>query len=154
MKTDQIDEIDRKILRILQQDGRASMKEIADKIGKMTKVAISYRIKRLIKIRAIEGFYAKIDPNFVGQSFVFITGLSIGPKGSGETAIVKKIAALEGVQSVFQTFGEYDALVIGRTHNAAAARDLIYRMFQIGGIRDSTSIISHTVIKESLDVTV
>jgi Lrp/AsnC family leucine-responsive transcriptional regulator len=154
LKTDQIDEIDRRILRIVQQDGRKSMREIADKIGKMTKVAISYRIKRLIKIGAIEGFYAKINPNIVGQGYLFITGLSIGPKRAGETAIAKKIAALEGVQSVFQTFGEYDALVIGRVRNAEAARDLIYRMLQIGGVRDSTSIISHTVIKESLDVTV
>ncbi len=154
MKTDQIDEIDRKILRILQHDGRASMTEIADKIGKMTKVAISYRIKRLIKIGAIEGFYAKINPNILGQSYLFITGLSIGPKSAGEIAIVKKIAGLEGVQSVFQTFGEYDAFVIGRVRNAEEARDLIYRMLKIDGVRDSTSIISHTVVKESLDVTV
>ena len=154
MKNDQIDEIDRKILRILQQDARTSMKEIAKKVGKMTKVAISYRIKRLIRIGAIQGFYARINPDLVDQSFLFVTGLSIGPKGAAETAVLTKIAALEGVQSVFQTFGEYDALVVGRTRNSVAARDLIYRMFQIGGVRDSTSIISHTVLKQSLNVTV
>lgn len=154
MKTARLDEIDRRILRILQEDGRASVKAIAKKVGKLSKVAISYRMKRLNKAGVIQGYYTRIDPNSVGQSFLFITGVSIRPKGRSENLIVKKIAALDGVQSVFQTFGEYDALVIGRAADAVLARDLLYRIYHIGGIRDSTTIIAHTVIKQSLKVTV
>jgi len=149
---DRIDEIDRKILRILQSDGRASMKDIADKIGKLSKVAVSYRVKRLRKTGVIQGFHAKIDPGCVGQGFLFVSRLSIAAKGTRESMIAKKIAALDGVQSVFQTFGDYDILVIGRARDAVAGRDTIQRMLQMKGVSDSTTIVAHTVAKESLDV--
>jgi Lrp/AsnC family leucine-responsive transcriptional regulator len=149
---DRIDEIDRKILRILQSDGRASMKDIADKIGKLSKVAVSYRVKRLRKTGVIQGFHAKIDPGYVGQGFLFVSRLSIAAKGAREGLIAKKIAALDGVQSVFQTFGDYDILVIGRARDAVAGRDIIQRMLRMRGVRDSTTIVAHTIAKESLDI--
>lgn len=152
MTRDRIDEIDRKILRILQSDGRASMKDIADKIGKLSKVAVSYRVKRLRKTGVIQGFHAKIDPGCVGQGFLFVSRLSIAAKGTRESMIAKKIAALDGVQSVFQTFGDYDILVIGRAGDAVAGRDTIQRMLRMKGVSDSTTIVAHTVAKESLDV--
>jgi DNA-binding Lrp family transcriptional regulator len=149
---ERLDEIDRKILRILQRDGRASMKDIADDIGKLSKVAISYRVKRLRKIGVIQGFHARIDPDFVGQGFLFISRLSIAAKGAQESLIARKIAALDGVQSVFQTFGDYDILVIGRARDAVSGRDTIQRMLRMKGVSDSTTIVAHTVAKESLDV--
>lgn len=152
MTRDRIDEIDRKILRILQSDGRASMKDIADKIGKLSKVAVSYRVKRLRKTGVIQGFHAKIDPGYVGQGFLFLSRLSIAAKGAREGLIAKKIAALDGVQSVFQTFGDYDILVIGRARDAVSGRDTIQRMLRMKGVSDSTTIVAHTVAKESVDV--
>ena len=152
MTRDRIDEIDRKILRILQSDGRASMKDIADKIGKLSKVAVSYRVKRLRKTGVIQGFHAKIDPDYVAQSFLFVSRLSIAAKGARESLIARKIAALDGVQSVFQTFGDYDILVIGRARDAVTARDTIQRMLRMSGVRDSTTIVAHTIAKESQDV--
>jgi Lrp/AsnC family leucine-responsive transcriptional regulator len=154
LKTAELDEIDRRIIRILQEDGRASVKAIAKKVGRLSKVAISYRMKRLRNAGIIEGYYAKINPNSVKQGFLFVVGLSFYPKGKEQNPIVKRVAALDGVQSVFQTFGEYDALVIGRAADAVFARDLIFRICQIGGVRNSTTYVTHTVVKHSLELTV
>jgi DNA-binding Lrp family transcriptional regulator len=148
----EIDEIDRKILRILQRKGRTSMKEVADGIGKLSKVAVSSRVKRLVEVGVIEGFHAKINPKIMEQDTLFITSLSVGLKGKREALIAKKIAALPGIQSVLQTFGDYDIMVIGRAKDATAVRDLIYKIFQIGGVMDSTTVVAHTVIKQSLEV--
>jgi DNA-binding Lrp family transcriptional regulator len=109
-------------------------------------------VKRLRKTGVIQGFRAKIDPDYVGQGFLFVTRLSIAAKGARESLIARKIAALDGVQSVFQTFGDYDILVIGRARDAVAARDTIQRMLRMRGVRDSTTIVAHTVTKESQDV--
>jgi DNA-binding Lrp family transcriptional regulator len=149
-----IDDTDRKILRILQRDGRASMKEIATRIGTLSKVAVSYRVKRLIDSGAIEGFHATINPKTMDQDTLFITSLTIGPKGNQEALIAKKIARLAGIQSVFQTFGDHDIMVIGRARHATAARDIIYKVYEIGGVNDSTTVIAHTVVKQGLDVVV
>jgi DNA-binding Lrp family transcriptional regulator len=81
---ERLDEIDRKILRILQRDGRTSMKDIADDIGKLSKVAVSYRVKRLRKMGVIQGFHARIDPDHVGQGFLFVTRLFLFERCTGK----------------------------------------------------------------------
>jgi hypothetical protein len=43
-------------------------------------------------------------------------------------------------------------MIIGRAKNATAVRDLIYEAFKIRGVIDSTSVIAHTVVSQSLAV--
>jgi Lrp/AsnC family leucine-responsive transcriptional regulator len=146
-----IDDIDRKILRMLQKDGRMSLTEMARRIG-LTKVAVSYRVRRLRKSGVIEGFNVKISPEMVGQSFLFATQLVMKEKGPQAELIARKIASLKGVQIVFLTFGQYDIFVVARAEDTASARDLVYEMYGAGGIIGSTTWVSHTLVKESTEV--
>jgi Lrp/AsnC family leucine-responsive transcriptional regulator len=148
-----LDDIDRRILRLLQKDGRMSITEIARRIGGLTKVAVSYRVRRLIKTGVILGFTAKVDPEMLGQSFLFATQLVMKEKSGPRSELAaRKVASLKGVQFVFLTFGEYDAFVIARAEDAAAARDLVYEMYRKGGAIASTTWVSHTPVKESTEV--
>jgi Lrp/AsnC family leucine-responsive transcriptional regulator len=76
-----IDSIDAEILSLLQQNGRASTSEIAEKIGSISKVAVSYRIRRLIERKIIQGFHAKINPDLVGRGYPIITRVNCRYKG-------------------------------------------------------------------------
>ena len=147
-----IDEIDRKILLMLQRDGRMSLTELARRIGGLTKVAVSYRVKRLQRIGIIEGFHARLNPQLLGEGILFVTQLVLENKGPRGLLVARKIAALRGVQYVFLTFGDYDAFVLARAANESAARDLVYEMYQTGGVVSSATRISHTVVKESVDI--
>jgi len=147
-----LDAIDLKILTFLQRDGRLSSAEIARKIGGLTKVAVSYRLKRLIQIGVLNGFFARIDPETVGESILFSTRLRIKSKGKKAERVARRISQLRGVRSVFLTFGEYDALVIARAQDARAVRDIVYAMYKAGDVLRSDTVVCHTVIKESLDV--
>jgi Lrp/AsnC family leucine-responsive transcriptional regulator len=149
-----IDEVDRKILLILQQDGRMSLTEIAKRIGGMTKVAVSYRVRQLVKSGVIQGFNAKINPEMVGQGFLFATQLVLREKGPRALLAARKIASLKGVQYLFLTFGEYDVFVIARAEDEMAARDLVYDMFKAGGVTRSATWVGHTVVKESTEIRV
>lgn len=60
MSTD-IDRTDRRILAILQEDGRISTVELADRIG-LSPTATSDRQKRLIREGYVTGFCARLDP--------------------------------------------------------------------------------------------
>jgi Lrp/AsnC family leucine-responsive transcriptional regulator len=146
-----IDDVDRKILRMLQKDGRMSLTEMARRIG-LTKVAVSYRVRRLRKSGMIEGFSAKIRPEMVGQGFLFATQLVMKEKGPQAEVVARKIASLKGVQIVFLTFGQYDIFVVARAEDTASARDLVYEMYGAGGIIESTTWVSHTLVKESTEV--
>jgi Lrp/AsnC family leucine-responsive transcriptional regulator len=146
-----IDDVDRKILRMLQKDGRISLTEMARRIG-LTKVAVSYRVRRLKKSGVIEGFNAKIRPEMVGQGFLFATQLVMKEKGPQAELVARKIATLKGVQIVFLTFGQYDIFVVARAGDTASARELVYEMYGAGGIIGSTTWVSHTLVKESTEV--
>src|SRR2546426_9629708 len=56
----ELDAVDRKILRILGSDGRASYQAIADEVG-LSRPAIMERVKRLEESGHIAGYYARVD---------------------------------------------------------------------------------------------
>lgn len=60
-----IDKIDRRILSILQTDGRITAVDIADRIG-LSPTTAGERLKRLQKDGYIEGFGARLAPHKLG----------------------------------------------------------------------------------------
>ena len=67
-----IDATDRKILRLLQIDGRISTVDLADKIS-LSPTATSERLKRLVRDGYVTGFRAVLDPKTLGRGLlVFI----------------------------------------------------------------------------------
>ncbi|WP_112661575.1 Lrp/AsnC ligand binding domain-containing protein [Microvirga flavescens] len=61
----EIDKIDRRILGILQVEGRIANNELAERIG-LSPTATSDRLKRLQKDGYIVGFGARLDPHRLG----------------------------------------------------------------------------------------
>ncbi|MEK6949102.1 MAG: winged helix-turn-helix transcriptional regulator [Nanoarchaeota archaeon] len=63
-----LDEIDKKILSAIAQNARLSIMEISHLI-KMPPHVVNYHLKRLIKLKIIEGFKPKIDINKLGYQW-------------------------------------------------------------------------------------
>ena len=61
----EIDKIDRKILSILQGDGRIANVELAERIG-LSPTSIGERLKRLQRDGFIEGYGARLNPHRLG----------------------------------------------------------------------------------------
>jgi Lrp/AsnC family leucine-responsive transcriptional regulator len=60
-----LDAIDRRILRVLQQDGRVSNTDLASKVG-MPPTSLGDRLRRLQRNGYILGFSAKLNPQQLG----------------------------------------------------------------------------------------
>lgn len=61
-----MDMTDHKIIEILQEDGRISMKDLGKIVG-LTSPAVSERVKRLEESGIIEGYKAIINPDALGR---------------------------------------------------------------------------------------
>lgn len=61
-----MDMTDHKIIEILQEDGRISMKDLGKIVG-LTSPAVSERVKRLEESGIIEGYKAIISPDALGR---------------------------------------------------------------------------------------
>jgi len=150
--TDELDEKDKEILELLQDDGRMPLSEVARKVGGITKVGVAYRLKRLVKNGIIEGFHAKVNPEKIGRGYVLLTRIRCKPRGMIEEKVAKRIAVLKGVGSVYQLFGADDLLVISRCANKEEARNLAYAFLRTRNVGDTNTVVCYKVFKESYKI--
>ena len=71
-----IDETDRKIIRVLQKDGRASLRKISEEVG-VALGTVSNRVNRMESSGIITGYSVRLDPEKVGWSLNVVIGLRI-----------------------------------------------------------------------------
>lgn len=74
-----MDDIDRKILKILQENARTSLKTIAEKTF-LSSPAVSARIEKLEKDGIISGYHAMIDPMKLGYHIIAFINLDVIPE--------------------------------------------------------------------------
>src|SRR4029078_1365118 len=99
-----IDDTDRQILTILQQNARTSNAQIAREIG-MAPSAILERIRKLETSGVIRGYEARIDPEAVGLgllAFVFVGSNDV----VGEVTTAEILSQIPEVQEVHHIAGE------------------------------------------------
>ncbi|MFX1387110.1 MAG: Lrp/AsnC family transcriptional regulator [Promethearchaeota archaeon] len=106
-----LDEIDRNILRILQEDARKSYREIQDKLG-ISIGTIHNRIAKLKKNGVIEGYTLKLNNEKLGYKLTFLIRINCDGKFTEE--ILNEIKDTPEVCSVFHTTGEQSAALICR----------------------------------------
>ncbi|MFX0187398.1 MAG: Lrp/AsnC family transcriptional regulator [Candidatus Hodarchaeota archaeon] len=111
MKKEQLDDIDRNILRILQEDARKSYREIQDQLG-ISIGTIHNRISKLKKNQIIEGYTLKLNNIKLGYKLTFLIRIQIDGKHTSE--ILDEVTKKPEVCSVFHTTGEQSAALICR----------------------------------------
>jgi len=73
-----IDETDRKILTILQEDARTPYSRISRMVN-LSETAVRYRVSRLIKEGVIDRFTAMLNPRAVGYPLSAIVLVKVDP---------------------------------------------------------------------------
>jgi Lrp/AsnC family leucine-responsive transcriptional regulator len=71
-----IDRLDRRILSILQADGRIAMVDLADRVG-LSPTSTGERLKRLQKDGYISGFGARLDAERIGLGLLIFIEVSL-----------------------------------------------------------------------------
>ena len=73
-----MDDIDRKILRLLQDNARTSLKTIAENTF-LSSPAVSARIEKLEKDGIISGYHAQVNPMKLGYHIIAFINLNVVP---------------------------------------------------------------------------
>ncbi|QGR19583.1 Lrp/AsnC family transcriptional regulator [Stygiolobus azoricus] len=112
----QLDEVDLKILKILQTDAKYPLEKIAEEV-RAPKSTVAYRIKRLEKSGVIRGYYAYIDPASLNLDYLVVTLVKAKYGKDYHEILGQKIAQLSGVWGVYFVLGENDFIVLARFRN-------------------------------------
>ena len=142
-----LDETDLEILRILQEDCRTTINDIAKRLNK-NKSTIHYRIKRLEEAGVIQGCYAKVNPEALNQDYLTIT-LVRAKYGPGyHKRVGEKLAKIPGVWAVYFILGEIDFVVLARHKNLDSVRNMINAFLSIEEIERTSTHVIVDIIKE------
>ena len=104
-----LDDIDLRILAALQDNGRLSNIEVAERVG-LSHSSCSRRIARLERDGVILGYRALTDRQKIGLSVRAYCGILRQPD-TGWQELASELAEIEGVVSVFAVSGDVDLML-------------------------------------------
>ncbi|MYN09233.1 Lrp/AsnC ligand binding domain-containing protein [Pseudoduganella aquatica] len=146
-----LDKMDRKILRILQEDGRISMKDLSEQVGLSITPAIE-RVKRMERDGVITGYHARIDPPALGAKLLVFVEITLNTKSASMfEQFRREVLRIPEVQECHLVSGDFDYLIKARIHEMAEYRKLLGEMLlQLPGAAQSKSYVVMEEIKETL----
>ena len=129
-----IDNIDKQILTILQQDSRISFADLSRQLN-IPEATIRFRVKRLQDNKIITRFAALVDPTKVGFAVSGAILLKIDPAHLEEAC--QTLTAFSETIYLFQCTGEYDIVSVIFAHDMAHLNDVVKRTKMIAGVKDA-----------------
>lgn len=140
----QIDAIDRKLLRLLQDDSRRSVQELGDHVG-LSASACHRRLKALEETQLIEGYRAQLSAPRLGFSMQFFIEVSLSSQSEHsldafEAAVLEIPEVLECHLMAGQS--DYILRVVCRDHDdfERLHRRLVSRLPGIARVHSNMSI--------------
>ncbi|MGY1452001.1 Lrp/AsnC family transcriptional regulator [Streptomyces sp. SS8] len=122
-----LDPVDRSILRMLQLDGRASIRSVAERVH-VSRANAYARINRLVEDGVIRGFTARVDHERAGQGASAYITLKIVQ--NSWRAVREKLQALPGAAHIALVSGDFDVLLLVHTADNRALRELVLTRIQ------------------------
>ncbi len=144
-----MDELDRRIIELLQLDGRASITRIARELG-VSQGTVQRRLSRLIQDDLIR---ITAVPNLekLGYCTTALIGVQTSPGKSD--AVAEALATLEEVQYAVVTTGSYDVFIWVAVESAERLGNLLHtRIGGIDGMRNTQTFVNLPIKKRSYDL--
>jgi Lrp/AsnC family leucine-responsive transcriptional regulator len=149
----ELDRLDRKILDILQVQGRISMTDLAEQIGLSTSPC-SERVKRMERDGVITGYEARVSPAALGRSLLVFVEITLAAKSDDVFDKVRKeLLHVPEVQECHLVSGSFDYLVKARLRGMSEYRNLLGSILKkLPVAAQSHSYVVMEELKESLTI--
>jgi Lrp/AsnC family transcriptional regulator for asnA, asnC and gidA len=141
-----IDELDKRIIEHLQEDGRRPFTRIASELG-VSEAAVRARTNRMVA-QGILQIVGVTDPLRVGFRQMAMIGIRC--EASRLMAVAEAVAAFPEVDYVVITAGTYDIVIETVCEdNEALLRFLAERLRAIDGVRDTETFVYLRILKQT-----
>ena len=142
---------DRKILSLLQKDGRMSVAEIGRRVG-LTASPCADRIKRLESQGVITGYHARLSPTKLDAGLVVFVQVTLQrTAGDAFKTFTDAIELIPEVEECHLVSGEFDFLVKARVKDMIHYKDLLAgSLLQLPNVQESKSYpVMESVVQRS-----
>ena len=150
----ELDKTDRKILKLLQQNARIAMTELAEKVGLST-TPVTERVRRLEREGIISGYHARLNPHALGQSLLVFVEIKLRSKsGNIFEDFRREVALIPQIMECHLVSGEYDYLIKVRLPDMSAYRDMLGNiLLQLPAAAESRSYVVMEEVTEEMMLT-
>jgi Lrp/AsnC family transcriptional regulator, regulator for asnA, asnC and gidA len=140
-----IDNVDKKIILELQEDGRASYNAIAKKLG-ISVPTVFRHVQRLLKEEIIT-ITAIPNPYKVGRLTVATIGINADLKKID--AVAEKLATFPEIHLLAFTYGRSNLACWVQTTSAESLNTLVRKIGKLDGVKDMETVIQSQVTKRT-----
>ncbi len=141
-----LDDIDRKILALLQKNARISFRDIADAVG-ISVGTVHNRIKKLESLGIIRGYTTLLDPYKLGFELTALILMQVD--GAHIVEVEREIAKHREVCGVYDITGDFDILVIARFRTREELNNFIKSVLKLPHIKRTVTSIALNIVKEN-----
>jgi DNA-binding Lrp family transcriptional regulator len=142
MRIRTISKLNKKILGVLNENGRKSFRGIAKEVGSST-ASIYYNVKKLEKMGVIKGYIPVYDEKSIGNNFVAFISLRI-QQGKWKE-VTKGIAKYPQVRAIYDITGDMDFVCVCYFKNQEELDKFLKNQLQLPFIeRVLTNVVLNT----------
>ncbi len=145
----ELDDTDRQILNMLQDDARRSFKDIAKEVT-VSEATVFVRVKKLLKNGVIRSFKAIVDPKLVGKETLAFVMLKVNP--NVYTKVLPILMKMDEIYEIYDVTGAYYAILKIRTKSTEELAAIIDKIGMIEGITGTETAVVLRSIKEELAI--
>jgi Lrp/AsnC family leucine-responsive transcriptional regulator len=145
-----LDDIDVRLLAELQQDGRQTVVELAERVG-LSATPCARRIHQLEQAGIIRGYAAAIDPARLGLKVRAFVQVKLERHTDDNVAQFRAaLEAIDEVVSCYATTGEHDFMLQVLVPDLESLSDIVLkRLLRIPCVRDLQSSLALETMKRS-----
>jgi Lrp/AsnC family transcriptional regulator, leucine-responsive regulatory protein len=146
-----LDDVDRRLLRVLQADGRITNLKLAATVG-LSSAGTHERVRRLVRDGAILGFGARLNPALLQAGLLVFAEVRLADMSNAINEAFKAAVQLRPeILECHEVAGGFDYLLKTRVAHMGAYRDLVAAVaWSLPGVRD---VRTYAVMEELKNTT-
>ncbi|HEU5160402.1 MAG TPA: Lrp/AsnC family transcriptional regulator [Streptosporangiaceae bacterium] len=137
-----MEELDRRIIALLADDGRMSFTDLAKATG-LSVSAVHQRVRRLQKRGVVQGFTARLDLDEIGLPLTaFVSIKPIDPAAPDDAP--DRLAHLDAIEACHSVAGEESYILKVRVASPGALEELLQQIRAAANVATRTTVVLST----------
>ena len=138
-KMEKIDELDRRILKIITQSARIPFKDVAEQCG-VSRAAVHQRVQKMFDNGVITGSSYHVQPKMLGYQLCVYIGITM-EKASMYNQVISALKEIPEIVEAQYTLGAFGVLIKVYAHDNEHLLELLNTKIQtIPGVLDTTTL--------------
>jgi DNA-binding Lrp family transcriptional regulator len=142
-----IKDLEKKILLNLLEKGQQPIIQIAQDVG-ATRQTVAKKIKQMHDSGLLISFFPKLEPEILGLSIQAYILMREDPRGDCRKETEEIVKSFPQVSEFRRIFGKYDSIVKVLVENNRDLTDLVKKIHNLQGVKETETFIVHSTIKD------